>query len=414
MKILLLQGPMGPFFKHLAHTLTLLDHELWKVNFNGGDQIFSSGMSTINYTGGTEFWAYFLRKTLVTKDIQVIIGYGDCRIYHRIAKKVAKRLQIPIYFFEEGYFRPNFITFEKNGVNNNSTLPRTSDFYKFLEPTANRKEISIGYDFHWRIIFSIIYYLSTKLLSYKYDKYHHHRSISVLYEGLCWLKSGLLKYPYRIISKIKYKKTINKYKNYYLFPLQIKDDAQIKWHYPRGTIKGTLNSVIHSFAQHAPPTTALIIKHHPMDRGHTNYKKYIETLCKKHNVNHRVIYIHDVPNPKIIRNALGMVTINSTMGLSGVLHHRKVLALGKCLYNIDGITYQGSLDSFWTTDFKPNLKLFHSFRNYIIAKSQLNQNFYKPLPFDQIDWNELLRIKHTSKPRLHQNRLIPANTIKRT
>lgn len=39
-RTLLLQGPMGPFFTRLADTLRQQGQQVWKVNFNGGDEHF--------------------------------------------------------------------------------------------------------------------------------------------------------------------------------------------------------------------------------------------------------------------------------------------------------------------------------------------------------------------------------------
>ena len=39
-KVLLLQGPVGPFFHGLAQDLRAVGAEVHKVNFNGGDKLF--------------------------------------------------------------------------------------------------------------------------------------------------------------------------------------------------------------------------------------------------------------------------------------------------------------------------------------------------------------------------------------
>ena len=38
MKILLLQGPLGPFFQTLSQALSKAGHEVYKIHFNGGDE----------------------------------------------------------------------------------------------------------------------------------------------------------------------------------------------------------------------------------------------------------------------------------------------------------------------------------------------------------------------------------------
>ena len=56
-----------------------------------------------------------------------MVCFGDCRFYHRIAKRVSEELNIDFFVFEEGYVRPNYVTFEQNGVND------FSDFKNFYD-----------------------------------------------------------------------------------------------------------------------------------------------------------------------------------------------------------------------------------------------------------------------------------------
>jgi len=46
------------------------------------------------------------------------------------------------------------------------------------------------------------------------------------------------------------------------------------------------------------------------------------------------------------------------------------------LYDIKGITYQGHLNQFWTSGFKPDMKLFKQFRLYLLQNTQINAVFY--------------------------------------
>ena len=41
-RILLLQGPLGPFFRRFAEDLSRLNTQVIKVNFNAGDELFYS------------------------------------------------------------------------------------------------------------------------------------------------------------------------------------------------------------------------------------------------------------------------------------------------------------------------------------------------------------------------------------
>lgn len=51
------------------------------------------------------------------------------------------------------------------------------------------------------------------------------------------------------------------------------------------------------------------------------------------------------------------------------------------MYDMPGLTYQGSLDAFWNeaVNHVPDQKLYQRFKDHLIAKTQLNGNFYRPL-----------------------------------
>ena len=131
-----------------------------------------------------------------------------------------------------------------------------------------------------------------------------------------------------------------------------------------------------SFAKHASHDDWLIIKHHPLDRGHTNYGRIIAKLAADLGIEGRLHYIHDVRLPTLFDHCKGLVTVNSTAGLQALHHQLPVKTLGRSLYNKPGLTYQGVLDSFWTTDWKPDHDLYLRFRTWTISRTQVNTSFY--------------------------------------
>ena len=120
--ILLLQGPMGPFFWWLARDLRGRGANVHKVNFNAGDALFYP-VGGLSFRGAIDEWAGFLESLIRDNSIDEIVLFGDCRAYHRVAISVACRKGIAVRVFEEGYLRPDWITLEKGGVNGNSFLP---------------------------------------------------------------------------------------------------------------------------------------------------------------------------------------------------------------------------------------------------------------------------------------------------
>ena len=62
--VLLLQGPVGPFFTLFARDLETRGFNVFKVNFNGGDSFFYRRKRTIDYRGKLKDWEDFLQRTL--------------------------------------------------------------------------------------------------------------------------------------------------------------------------------------------------------------------------------------------------------------------------------------------------------------------------------------------------------------
>ena len=113
---------MGPFFRRFARELTSVGATVSKINFNGGDQLFFGGVGAVPYRGTLHAWPNWLKQFCLERRIDVIFLFGDCRAYHSHAMRIAKKTGIPVYVFEEGYLRPDFITLERGGVNGHSTM----------------------------------------------------------------------------------------------------------------------------------------------------------------------------------------------------------------------------------------------------------------------------------------------------
>src|SRR5438874_5238200 len=108
-RVLLLQGPVGPFFRRLAKLLQAAGAEVHKVNFNGGDCLFYP-TDAITWRGHPGDWPQFLARLLEQRRIDIVLLFGDCRPIHRVARAVAQQHGVKVGAFEEGYLRPNFIT----------------------------------------------------------------------------------------------------------------------------------------------------------------------------------------------------------------------------------------------------------------------------------------------------------------
>jgi capsular polysaccharide export protein len=351
---------------------------VWKVNFNGGDCLFYP-CADLNFTGHLLQWQQHCEQIVVEHKIDLILLFGDCRPIHQVAHEVAERLNIEVGVYEEGYLRPDYITFERYGVNGRSKIPRDSLFYEQLKTSGDVESHILGNTYWFMAIRAILYYLAAAVLFPFFWRYQHHRPLTIL-EGVPWLKSIWRKQKYRYLERHVQKK-LTSYMNhrFFLVPLQVHNDAQIHAHSGYDSVSEFIREAMASFANFSPEECILVFKHHPLDRGYHDYSTFIEILAASHGIKNRVMYVHDQHLPTLLNAARGVVVVNSTVGLSAVDHCLPVKVCGDALYDIKGITYQGSLDSFWTADHADtvNTRIFKNFKNYLIEHTQINASFYK-------------------------------------
>ena len=382
--ILLLQGPLGPFFKRLYQDLQQAGAQVYKIDFNGGDWLFSP-RGSISFRGHLEQWPLFFENILDQYKIDTVMLFGDCRPMHQIAHKIAARHQLEIGVFEEGYIRPDFITFEKFGVNGYSQMPRDPNFYLSKPKVDLSLAMPVSHPFWYMTCWAVLYYLASVLLKPIFRHYEHHRPLT-LREAWPWFRGAWRKYFFAYKEKdIQSELTSHLSGKFFLVALQVHNDAQIHVHSNFDSVEAFIETSISSFAEFAPQDTYLIIKHHPLDRGYHDYSSVIHALTKKYAVAQRVRYIHDQHLPTLLNHARGIILINSTVGLSALHHRKPLMVCGTALYNMPGLSYQGSLNDFWhqAENYSINDNLYQHFRNYLIEHTQLNGNFYRRLKVSQ-------------------------------
>jgi len=380
-RVMLLQGPVGPFFWRLARFLRERGCEVHKVNFNGGDTFFYPSLrdEVFYFRDVARNWKLFIQTLLVSHQIEAIFLFGDCRFYHRVAIRVARRFGIRVYVFEEGYVRPDYFTLEAGGVNGFSKLPRDPAFF---EQTAHSADVPPPQPngpgtWWWMTAYAILYGLTGALTAWFFPYYRHHRNYFEIPHWLGWVRSWIRKPIYAFRQrKLLALLTGPLSKQYFLVPLQVQKDAQVMVHGEYRRMEQFIQHVMHSFATEAPKHHHLVIKHHPQDRGFYNYAEMITELARDLGIASRVHYIHDLHLPTLLDHARGTVVVNSTVGLSSILHGTPVKTHGQVVYNLTGLTHQGSLASFWQQPEPINQELHIRFRRYLIAHTQINGSFY--------------------------------------
>src|SRR5690606_16107549 len=96
-RVLLLQGPVGPFFRRFADELVHRGATVSKVNFNGGDALFFRGPEAVSFRDDLARWPEFLARLLAERAVEHVFLFGDCRPIHRAAITVCRQAGVPVW-----------------------------------------------------------------------------------------------------------------------------------------------------------------------------------------------------------------------------------------------------------------------------------------------------------------------------
>jgi capsule polysaccharide modification protein KpsS len=380
-RALLLQGPNGPFFRRFADELNERGVEVTKVNFHAGDAFFFADKRAVSFRGRESELSAWLEALIERKLVEAIYLFGDGRPYHRIAIEVAKRRGLRVWVFEEGYLRPDWITLETDGVNGYSTMPRDPEFYRAfaLEHVTPEKHEAVGKTFGIGAFYATILALAATLAFFLYPHYRHHRSINSWLQMTLWIRGAIRKYWYRFRERHVLAVLLREQnKRYFLVALQVYCDYQLV-HSRFESVEQFIDEVLKSFAENAPQDCVLVFKHHPMDRAYRDYTHLLRALARRHGIADRVVYVHDLHLPSLLRCARGAVMINSTVGLQAASYGTPVKILGDAVYNMPGLTFQKSLDEFWSAPGVVDNALYRAFRTYLLCTNQVNGSYVKRL-----------------------------------
>ena len=394
----MLQGVGSPFFSALAAGLRARGHKVRRVLFCGGDRYFWRGDGAIDFRGRREDLPAFYNRLFDRDGTEDLILFGDFRAIHRPAIDLAEAAGLGVHVFEEGYLRPDWVTLERGGVNGWSWLSCDPDWYlsEAAGPDPVPAERLVGAGMALRVRNDIEFHLSNYLQCWRYPRYRTHRpyTIALEYGGWLWRLAGLRRQQRRAAELSG--RLIGEGQPYYVFPLQLDSDVQLRVHSPFHRMPAALEPVIASFAAHAPKDATLLVKNHPLHNGLLNYRARIADAARRHGVARRVMFIDGGVLEPMIEASLGVVTVNSTVGQSALELGKPVVVLGKAIYDIAGLTHQGKLDDFWRDLPLPDSALLAAFRAVILQATQVNGNFYTHDGIAHAVANSVVRLERTN------------------
>lgn len=376
-----MQGVNSPFFADLAEALKKAGHGVTRLNFTVGDRVFwRRNGNAHNCTLPVDQLPVFLMNFYSDQSTTDIVLFGDERPVHKVAIAEARRAGLRVHVFEEGYFRPYWLTLERGGVNANSALPKDPDWYREWGPLVPRygNGVSFKSSFYMRAWFDVAYHFCSLANKKQFPAYQYHAPHSAWQEYWPYLAKQIKQSLWRreAADNKQLGQLFAMDTPFYLLPLQLDSDAQIRAHSPFENMTEVMDTVFSSFAQHAPADSVLVVKNHPLDMGIVNHEKTAQQLAQQYDIAHRMIFLQSGAMPNLLSRTLGVITVNSTVGGSALLHAVPTMVLGEAIYDLPGLSYGGELDQFWGDLVRPDMNLFQNFRNVVIHSTQLNGGFY--------------------------------------
>ncbi len=372
-------APFGPFFKALVKDIERRGGVVWRAVSHGGEVLDTPRRCRAPYRGSSEDWPAFVREVLVTRAIDAVVTFNDTLPRHRAALDAAERLGRHSFVLENGYLRPHWVTLERDGVNGFSRLPRDPAVY--LDPIYREAE-PVGHQrFEARLrphVFNTTRHFAAAVAAAPvlgFDtRYYGH---SIFRQAAGYIGEYAWRLAHDELAKLDAVSALAaKGRRVFLCLMQKPGDGQLVVHSRHGGNEAFLREVLTSFSVHAPDDAILVIKQHPLDYAIERSYAFVDRMVRQLRLEGRALYLRKTSIDKIMPLTFGVLTINSTAGLATIIDEKPVICVGRSFYDIEGLTFQGSIDAFWREAQAPDPNLVRGFVAFLKSTSQINGGFH--------------------------------------
>lgn len=377
--MLVLQGPVGPFFKKLQRALEVRDARVTRVLFHAGDALFAPDHGVVRFSGSRQQWVEWLEGLLATDRPDTIVMFGCKRPAHVVAREQAKLHDIPLYSLEEGYLRSGFVTLERSGNNDLSPIRgQVPDANSSLHKIAPLK---IKPNFKIMSWWGFLYYTTRILFSRKSDERLFHRSLAgPIREAIFWVRNALRLYSTRKREQSSLSALFEEHdKDYLIVPLQMPSDSQMGAAANGWSIERLIEGAIASFAQERS-VSRLVFKLHPLDGAAWRRGRTIRDTARRHGVDDEVLIFHSGSMAEMTTHSDGMIIVNSTSGFSALHHGTPLLVLGDAVFRNETLVSIGNdeddIASFMRDRFVADADVRKNYLRFLTAHSLVPGDFY--------------------------------------
>jgi len=378
--VLFLQGPHSTFFARLADRLRQMGHLCLRINLSFSDWLFWRRPGARNYRGSLKEWSAFLDQFYDDHAVTDIVLLGEQREHHKIAIELAKLRGIDVTVTDWGYLRPDWLTFERDGMSGSTHFTKNPEEIRRLGEDAPEPDLSLKYpeSFSWLGFCNVCGDVGNWLFGLLYPGYQSHLLDNPIvgYVSTGWRMLRAKRRDPFTRQTVRHLAANAKDRPFFVFPLQMEGDFQIRAYSRYSDLYTAICEVIQSFARSANQADQLVIKLHPWDTGLRPWRRLSLGLARKFGVASRLEFIDGGSLDELLGAAKGMVTINSTCGVGALRLGLPVRVLGDCVYDVPGLTAQCSLDDFWRQAPAPDPALRDAFVRAMASCIQIKGGFF--------------------------------------
>lgn len=343
-RILLLQGPVGPFFRKLQRSLEARGADVTRVLFNSGDVLFAPQTGTVRFHGGLDDWRDWMRNRIADHRPDIIIVFGAKRPPHRIARELAEEAGIKVFCLEEGYLRSGYVTCELGG--NNDLSPVCGRVPDPDEEVVAPSSAKIGSSFRVMSWWGFLYFTTRIFFTPKSDEQLIHRPLRGAFtEAAFWGRNILRLATTKWLEAARVRQLTRTFDDdYFLVPLQMPSDSQMGAAARGWNIERLVDATLRAFGK-TRTASRLVFKLHPLD-GHARTREArIREMAEAHGLTDRIAIVHSGSIAQLSIHSRGMILINSTSGMTAIHHGTPLLVMGEAVFRHPSLVHCGNDDA---------------------------------------------------------------------
>jgi capsular polysaccharide export protein len=380
-RFLLLQGPHGPFFSQLGRMLRHAGAQVWRVGFNGGDRAFWRGPERyLAFDGAPGDWPDWVGGRITDLGITDLVLYGEPRPIHAQALRLARTLGLRTHIFEEGYLRPYWVTYERDGANGNSRL---------MDMTVPQMLAALGQNAtdlpeapaHWgemrqHVLYGALYHAAVMAGGSAYPSFRPHRNVSVGHELQLHLRRLALMPLHHVRRTLSARRLKRGGFPYHLVLLQLEHDASFQSHSSFTSMTQFLDLVLSGFVAGAPGHHHIVFKAHPLEDGRAPLAREIRRIATDLGIADRVHFQIGGKLAPLLDSAATAITVNSTAAQQALWRGLPVKAFGRAVYSKPEFVSDQPLPAFLSNPDRPDLAAYRGYRQFLLMTSQIRGGFY--------------------------------------